>query len=304
MFTKIKFESIFFLLPIYCLVTYYYFSFIDIFTFRDNSNFFYVFSRLNIYDITTSYFYSRVIGWDEPVSFAVTLLFSVFLSWESFVILKGGALLALSHLLIKKKNINFIFCFIILSLNFYFLRLNLELHKFSIAYIFLLLALLSDRNSRIFLILASLSHFQIFLIVGPAIVYEYITTSNSEKKKIHRLLPFLIFLSYVLFTVIFDDIYGKFLKYLNFYFFDFVVAVGFSLIIFLFFNNQNNNFLFYMLASLCIAIFFLGGSRLNIFLALIPIYFLSGRILFIYLLFFFSYNLYLLIRWFLTFILI
>jgi hypothetical protein len=304
MFTKIKFESTYFLLPFYCLITIFYFSFIDAFTFRDNTNFFYVYSRLNIYDIPTSFFFSRVIGWDEPISFLSALIFSVFLDWKSFVILKGGILLTLSHLLLKKKNVNILISLLIVCLNFYLMRLNLELHKFSIAYIFLIAALLSEKNTRLLLILAGLSHFQVFIIIAPALLFEYLASTANERKKINKILPLALFLSYLIFSIIFDDIYDKILKYLDLYYIDFIVALSFTLLIFLLFNDQRSNFLFYMLVILSIAILFLGGSRLNIFLAFIPIYFLKGRILFTYLMFFFSYNLYLLIKWFLTFILI
>lgn len=189
-----------------------------------------------------------------------------------FISLSNCFLVFLIFKYFNEKKVNFLLlCFLIFT-NFYFLVLYTGAERLKFGTIFFLLSLIYKDNKKyffIFIFLTLFSHIQ-FLIIYIAIFFIYSIKSikGAIVKKVNIYLFVLLFIfSIIVYFIMKDHIWNKFLHYANsnnYILISIIKNLPF-LLISLYYCKHNKNELFCLYCFIIIASFFVGSNRLIIF---------------------------------------
>jgi len=209
------------------------------------------------------------VGATEPISFLIFYLFSFFTTYIVFLFLLSFIMYFLFFIFFKRMGVNYLNTVILLGSNYYITVMIIGIHRLEIAFIFLILYLLSSKSiyKIFFFIIAPLTHFQIILFYFIYMSSGFI--SNLILLKLNKKLILVsIFMSIMVFILIYyTGIYQKFVGRIHFYpaasFYGFLISIVFIL----FFKIKDIKIITIFLV-IVFFIFLIGSFRMNMVLYL------------------------------------
>ena len=171
-------------------------------------------------------------------------------------------------LLLRKWNVSFIIILLIILTNYYFYVLYFSAERLKFGFLFLFLSFMFTRYYFYFSILSVLSHFQLIIIYLSIIFNKVLTTfySASTTLKIKysdfRLITLSIFIFLVVVFVFSGHLISKFEAYFKWGGIEDLLKISVFFALALWYS-KNKIQVFLVFIPLFIAVYFLGGERVN-----------------------------------------
>lgn len=160
--------------------------------------------------------YQNTLGSQEPGYFFISKLASIYLEKDIFIAISNTILTFFMTILILKyyqKNWQRIAFIVLIITNYYFIVMLLSAERLKFSFIFLIISLLVSGNKKIISFgVATLTHIQSILLVGPYYLAQVLDKKTNIWIRVLAIIGF-IFLSSALLILLNEHISSKFTSY-------------------------------------------------------------------------------------------
>lgn len=219
--------------------------------------------------------YKLTLGSGEVIHFIFIWIFSHLGIDKDVIMSLFNAFLAYASLQLLQRWKASIFIAVLLVLtNFYFMILYFAAERLKFGILFLILSLLYFNRTKLFVVIAIFSHFQVIIMYVAITFNSFVKQILKifQKKTLSKSALIMILISILAISVIYQPLMGKFQSYYKGLDFSELVKTLVFLFLALFYS-QNKKETFFVFVPLLIAALIVGGERINIFAYFVFLYY-------------------------------